>query len=63
MLKEQNSGNFGLMIKKIRTFLAEDQPDKVLHFAAELGFDPTWLMSGAKKQGKKPTPGPCVELS
>lgn len=55
-LKEQSPAQFNLVVTKLQTFLAEDDLDKILEFALELGFDPDWLVT--KKSVKKPTPGP-----
>ena len=51
-LKEQSPANYALIVTKIQTFLAEDDLDKILQFAVELGFDGEWLSAKRTKKVK-----------
>ena len=55
LLKEQSPGNFNVYKDKIKTYLNDDDAEKILQFAVDLGFDPQWLCKVPKV--KKQTPG------
>jgi len=56
-LEESSPADYNFMLTQIQTFLAEDETDKILNLAIEMGFNPQWLAT--KKGAKKVTPGPA----